>query len=132
MIERNVSQEIECETILDIGSNSLCPGIGCDLPPHLMIEEEDVVFEAQPINSVCGIYFLVRKNAIVYVGQTTNIFQRLGEHIKTKPFDSVTFLPIDDPDDLDLFEAHYIEKFNPILNHGPDGKKKLPTKRVVK
>lgn len=63
------------------------------------------------------IYFLIRENEIVYVGQTTlSPEARIQAHVYNgKKFDSYTFVecPIEE---LTFYEASYIVKFSPILN----------------
>jgi len=62
------------------------------------------------------VYFLCQNGLIVYVGQTTNIAQRIGEHLSSgKIFDEVFTLPIH-PSRLRNVEDHYIALFDPIYN----------------
>lgn len=62
-----------------------------------------------------GIYFLLNKNEIVYVGQTTQGLTRTFCHAKNKIFDKYYFIPCP-ADKLDYIESAYIIKFNPIYN----------------
>jgi predicted GIY-YIG superfamily endonuclease len=68
-----------------------------------------------------GIYFLIYKNEIVYVGQTLNEESRIFNHLKqgNKKFDSYSFIKIKDKHKRDLIEALYIytkkPKYNKIL-----------------
>lgn len=66
-------------------------------------------------NSACGIYFLRRLGKVVYVGQSRNVYVRLGDHISTKDFDEVVILPCE-PDDLDNLEGFYIRLLQPEMN----------------
>ena len=77
--------------------------------------EEDIVVNSRPRFDTCGIYFLILKKKIVYVGQSINIYKRLDRHKGKKEFDSVTFIDCH-PDDLTRLEAAYIAKFQPPLN----------------
>jgi rubrerythrin len=61
-----------------------------------------------------GIYFLIRHNRIIYVGQTTNGIKRVYEHTD-KEFTNYTFIPCMRRD-LNKAEAFYIKKFAPYLN----------------
>jgi hypothetical protein len=62
-----------------------------------------------------GIYFLVKDDDIVYVGQSTDFQWRLAIHLYKKDFDSMAFLPCKE-DDLDIIESGYIHRFEPRQN----------------
>lgn len=83
------------------------------------IEEVDVVSKQKSINILqqTGVYFLLKNNKIVYVGQTKRgFFNRISFHLKSnKEFDNFTFLPIIE-DELDFWENMYIVKFHPKYN----------------
>lgn len=69
-----------------------------------------------PIHGQSGIYFLLRKNVIVYIGQTTRLLGRLSQHlIDGKDFDSYTFFPCEQ-NQLRELETRMILKFKPKLN----------------
>ena len=55
------------------------------------------------VESVTGIYFLVKDGKIVYVGQSTNIFARVGTHKTDKDFDKAIYFecPSTELDDLE-------------------------------
>lgn len=72
-----------------------------------------------------GIYFLIKEDVIVYIGQSINLAARLLEHERTKDFDSYTFIPCDSAQLPDM-EALYILKFKPSLNYMPNGSLGLP------
>lgn len=61
------------------------------------------------------IYHLVKDNEVVYVGQTTNLLQRLAAHIRDKQFDAVNYREVPF-DDLDAEEFADIIKHQPRLN----------------
>lgn len=64
-----------------------------------------------------GVYILLLRGDIVYVGMTINLFERLGSHVKDKVFDEVYFLPV--PGNLGrlkMVEATLIRVFDPLLN----------------
>ena len=64
-----------------------------------------------------GIYFLVKGDAIVYVGQSKYIQTRVSSHYieGVKDFDRVAFIEVA-ADLLDSVETRFIETFNPKLN----------------
>ena len=74
-----------------------------------------------------GIYFLINKAEIVYVGQSFDIYSRIASHKSVKDFDSYTFIeyPNIKREDLIAIEEDYILKFQPLLN----GKYSLTLKR---
>ncbi|WP_150677651.1 GIY-YIG nuclease family protein [Pandoraea pneumonica] len=63
-----------------------------------------------------GIYFLLLRERIRYVGKTEDIYQRLGQHINVKEFDDVMFVPTDLLH-LQAYEEACIRIFRPELNH---------------
>jgi hypothetical protein len=64
-----------------------------------------------------GIYFLVKKNRVVYVGQSIRPVARIYDHRKDKEFDRVYLLPVP-RFCLDQIEGFFIRKLNPVLNTG--------------
>lgn len=66
------------------------------------------------IDNECFVYFLVRNNEVVYVGQTRNGVGRIRQH-KDKVFDSVYILNCNS-DDLNDLEDMFIVKYNPEYN----------------
>ena len=73
--------------------------------------------QAKSVESFCGLYFLIEKNEIVYIGQSSNVIARIHAHSgnKRKPFDSFAWLPCN-KNDLDEMETAYISFFEPIYN----------------
>lgn len=76
---------------------------------------------------ICGVYFLFRRDDIVYVGQSIDARRRVFSHAKTgeKTFDSFSVVKIegDIEGDIDLdylrrLESAYILKFLPEYNVG--------------
>lgn len=72
------------------------------------------VYPAGILNSG-AIYFLIKNNEIVYVGQSKNLGMRLDSHIKSKDFDSFFFIMVDESE-LNATEYAYVMKFSPALN----------------
>ena len=60
------------------------------------------------------IYFLIKNNEIVYVGQSTRGIRRIYEHTD-KEFDYYNIIKVD-KEELDLKETEAIIKFNPKYN----------------
>jgi hypothetical protein len=73
-----------------------------------------------------GIYFLLYKNIVVYVGMTGyNVYSRVSEHTQNKKFDLLKYIPIGWQDfatdlnyneQLRLGEDVFINIFNPFYN----------------
>lgn len=75
-----------------------------------------------------GVYHLVRAGVVVYVGQTENIFSRLGGH-RDKDFDDVQFFPCAVAE-LDAREEEHIARLKPELNSEGVRKPYRPCRRA--
>lgn len=80
-----------------------------------LLREHEIVEHAVAIGTVCGVYFLVHKKKVVYVGQSTNVFNRIHTHAQYKEFDSYVYIPCE-KDMLDKLESLYIHFLSPPLN----------------
>ena len=85
--------------------------------------ESDIVSMATEIGSTSGVYFLVARNKIVYVGQSTNVFARVASHINEnkKQFDSCSFIKCN-PRTLNVLESLYIHTLKPKYNFDKSGR----------
>lgn len=65
----------------------------------------------------CGpaVYFLYLGGRVVYVGQTTNLTARIGDHVKSKQFDAIKYKPTA-PERLKASESRWIKRLKPVLN----------------
>lgn len=63
-----------------------------------------------------GVYFLLSGDEIIYVGQSRNVYARVHDHRRTVQFDRWAFIACDNDQLLEL-EKHYIDVFQPKLNH---------------
>lgn len=79
-----------------------------------------VLKNSVPYKDTTGVYFLIKDNEIVYVGQSVRVYTRISSHEKTKDFDSVSWIRCE-VESLDYLESFYIYKFRPKLNgeHAP-------------
>lgn len=68
-----------------------------------------------PVQPVSGIYFLSRGGAIVYIGQSMNIYSRIAAHEKDKEFDSACYFHCA-REDMDDIERTLIQSFQPEYN----------------
>ena len=65
---------------------------------------------------LCGIYFLLRGDAVAYVGQSVSVLGRVSDHRRTgKVFDSFAFAPCP-REQLNTLECLYIRLLNPPDN----------------
>lgn len=85
--------------------------------PDCLKEFEGQLVEFQvPSHGWPCVYFLIREGAVVYIGQTSAIHQRMSAHVNDgKIFDRVLAVRVQ-PDRLDIAESTLIERFAPVLN----------------
>lgn len=86
-----------------------------------MKSKKDIIGHKKSINNVVsdrGIYFLIKDNKIVYVGQSVNIFKRIKNHKRTKDFDYYNYILLPEVSDnrLNDVEMKYIAAFSPKYN----------------
>jgi hypothetical protein len=62
-----------------------------------------------------GVYFLCHEGQVVYVGQSVNVFSRVGAHLGEKSFDSAFFVRVP-RSDLDYVEGALIRSLSPKYN----------------
>lgn len=76
----------------------------------------EVAEHAIPCGTNCGVYFLVLKGEVVYVGQSVDILNRISKHRRAgKEFDAYNFIECA-REDAPKVEADYIMAFMPTLN----------------
>jgi hypothetical protein len=83
--------------------------------------EAEIVAVSEPYVRLCGIYFLVANDRVVYVGQSVNIAGRIGTHASTKKFDRVAFVPCEE-EHMNILESLYIHILRPPLNGNSNSK----------
>jgi len=66
------------------------------------------------LESACGVYFLIDRSKVVYVGQSVNVFSRMREHSKSKQFSSYAYISCS-KEDLNVLESLYIHVLRPPL-----------------
>ncbi len=98
----------------------------------------EIVSAAIPCSPPSGIYFLIFSGEVVYVGQSVDIFARIGSHLRecrVRPwFDSFSYMLADKSrlDDLEeWYSAALVPKFNKFI--GPTRRRgKIPTTSYTK
>ena len=76
-----------------------------------------------------NIYFLFYNDKLVYIGRSSNLFARLSKHLTTKIFNSLSLVPTNRADLIEL-ETYYIEKYEPSYNHQEATVKQFRTRRT--
>lgn len=66
---------------------------------------------------ICGIYFLTRKNRVVYIGKSVDLFTRAfsSDHPPDLKFDKVRIIKCD-YEDMARYEKRWIIRFRPQYN----------------
>lgn len=81
--------------------------------------DDEILAEALPIvhdGCLCGIYFLIKNNKIMYVGQSKYINMRIGQHRDAcREFDAVAWFEAPELF-LNDIEAYYINRIEPEWN----------------
>ena len=78
-----------------------------------MLLEEEVVAGSHGYKCACGVYFLVHAGAVVYVGQSINVYARVHSHEQSgRVFDSFAFT-LCEKEELDMLESLYIHAMCP-------------------
>ena len=84
------------------------------------ISTDEVLSKKKPAwtSQITGIYFLIDKNEVVYVGKSVDIYNRISTHSRdaSKIFDSFSILECP-TEFLKILETHYIFKLRPFLNN---------------
>lgn len=85
------------------------------IEPGLLRTLEEVL--ALPrFQPACGVYFLIRDDRVVYVGQSVEVHSRVTlHHSRWKQFDGYTYIPCE-PEQLADLERYYIRLLAPELN----------------
>ena len=95
--------------------------------------KKEILSRRTPLEKDCFIYFLIKGEEIVYVGQTTNGLTRITQHCADKNFDyySIEKCQITN---LDNLEARYIVEFNPKYNSSTLPKNSIywPKKKILR
>lgn len=87
------------------------------IPTALKPIRNDLIEIHLPFARICCVYFLVSsEDEVLYVGQTTDLHQRIRAHsLAGVKFSRALFIPVQAPD-LIATEAHFIRALNPPLN----------------
>lgn len=112
-LERDVQQLTE---VRDEAAHCLeLSALSKTLTDATLLDEAAIIAGSLLVERVCGVYFLINRGRVVYVGQSVNVFARIAQHRASKTFERVAYvvLPIDR---LDIVESLYIHVLRPPLN----------------
>ncbi len=76
---------------------------------------KDMKIKTFIVKPIIGIYFLILKGRVIYVGQSIDIYNRINSHKKDKDFDNVMYIKCNE-EELTTTEDYYIIALNPPLN----------------
>lgn len=80
------------------------------------LTEDEIVAAAKPLLGTCGVYFVIKNERVIYVGQSKNIYARVSSSDHwARDSDSLAFI-LCSPDDLDALESYYIHLLCPPRN----------------
>lgn len=78
--------------------------------------KDEIIASALPAHSMCGIYFLMIEDEVVYVGQSIDLLGRVSRHKREgREFSSFSYI-LCEKDRLNDLEALYITLLMPWLN----------------
>lgn len=99
--------------------------VSARLTGKVLLTSDEIAKAATPWAKASGVYFLLQGNEVVYVGQSVNIYARIGAH-HIKNFDRFAYV-LCSADMLDRLESLYIHCLRPRLNGNQcDGSKSAP------
>lgn len=84
--------------------------------PFKPLSKKEILAKSKIDNAdISGIYFLIKNNKIVYIGQSKSIAVRLAGHNHKGFFDCYSYIACNESD-LDFMESMYIGIYRPELN----------------
>lgn len=85
-----------------------------------------ICLQSSETAGMSGVYFLCHEKKVVYVGQSKNVFGRVGAHLGNKTFDCVWFVRVPQSD-LDYVEGELIHVLKPKYNFDKRGEIVAPS-----
>lgn len=82
-----------------------------------LLREEEIVAAGAFVPNVSGVYFLICDNRVLYVGQSSNVYPRVSNHLRDSLHDFDRVAVIECPaEELDVLESLYIWWLQPEGN----------------
>lgn len=89
--------------------------LSTNLTDRTLLTAKEIIKGSDRLPHLTGVYFLIKNEHIIYVGQSVNILSRIASHKRDKEFDRFAFVPCE-REDLDVLESLYIHFLRPELN----------------
>lgn len=89
-------------------------GLAAEITGKSLLRPDEITAGAIPWERCVGVYFLLCRGEVVYVGQSVNIYSRIAQHTY-KEFDSFAYIRCRECN-LDKLESLYIHVLQPRLN----------------
>lgn len=89
--------------------------LAAELTGSGLCAESVLVKKSVAWKAVCGVYFLIKDQKVIYVGQSVDIFRRISNHATKIDFDRIAYEPCKEQY-LDWLESVYIHFLQPPLN----------------
>jgi|OM-RGC.v1.015793613 predicted DNA-binding transcriptional regulator AlpA len=92
-----------------------------------LMGERKIVEKATSVGLSSGVYFLIKDDEVVYVGQSRKLLSRLGSHVRDNlgKFDSYCYIKCDEGK-LDALESLYIHLIRPKMNYSDEFEENSP------
>jgi len=88
-----------------------------ELTGKSLLYEAEIVAGGFDIGSTSGVYFLIYRDKVVYVGQSVDVGSRVRQHVGMKEFDKYAYIPCPQAMLIKL-ESLYIHVLRPPYNGG--------------
>lgn len=116
-LETKLKRRAELQDLLEVGAGL------ANFPTRIVqaildapLTADQIIASAIPKSVICGVYFLIRGDRIVYVGQSKNALRRIARHVDDgREFDQFAIAPCNEAD-LDRLERTYITALYPDEN----------------
>lgn len=115
-LRKNVAPEPVVRDFSDPKLVSALPSRVLDALTKVPFDRATVLQASLPCGSMCGVYFLIDKGEVVYVGQSLDVLNRLSKHMRGgRRFERFAFIACK-KEDLDELERLYINALVPAWN----------------
>lgn len=115
-IESLKAEELALRVTVDSARHALSMNLASlYLTNATLLTEAEIVAGGVQYQPKCGVYFLIARHKVRYVGQSVNVESRLRDHQQRFEFDSVAYMPCESAI-LDRMESLYIHMLRPEWN----------------